>query len=74
MSTSAKRITRPQCEKELTRIGYTEHGTKELQERPSPQSWRNKWEEVEAGGDCAFYCLECNHEFEIEELEKAGII
>ncbi len=74
MSKEAKKLKCPSCEVELTRVHYTEHGTKVLQEYPSPQEWRNTWEEAEVGGDCAFYCPECDCQFEVEELEEAGII
>lgn len=74
MSKRAKRITCPLCKKELDRVGYTTHGTKILIEHEYPKGWRNKWEESDDGADCAFYCLECNHQFDPEDLEKAGII
>lgn len=74
MSKEAKKLKCPSCGNELTRIGYTEHGTKVLQEYPSPQEWRNTWEEAEVGGDCAYYCLECNYELDYEELEEAGVV
>ena len=74
MSKEARRLKCPSCGAELTRIGYTGHGTMELHEYPPPQGWRNTWEDVESGSDRSFYCLECGYEFEVEELEEAGII
>ena len=75
MANEAKRITCPLCKKELDRVGYTTHGTKILIEVEAPQHQKDAcWEESDDGADCTFYCLECNHEFDPEDLEEARII
>lgn len=66
MTREAKRIKCPCCDEEIDCVGYTEHGTKVLR--------GNAWEEAESGSDCAFYCIECNYEFDYEELIEAGVI
>ena len=56
----------PSCEKELKRIGYTEHGTVELR--------GNEWLNTDQGSDAEYYCLECDYKFDYEELEKMGVV
>ena len=54
----------PACGKEL-RIGFTERGT---------MIWNDgHWEETDKGNDADYYCLECGHNFDYEELEKLGV-
>ena len=65
--TEAKTMLKcPACGEELTRIGYTEHGTLELKD--------GEWENTDRGGDCEHYCLECGYHFDYEELEELGVV
>ena len=61
-----KMLECPSCEEELTRIGYTEHGTLELKD--------GEWLKSDKGEDADYYCLECNYHFTYEELEKLGVV
>lgn len=56
----------PKCEEELTRIGYTEHGTLELKD--------GEWLNIDKGADADYYCLECNYHFDYEELQELGVV
>lgn len=56
----------PSCEEELTRIGYTEHGTLELKD--------GEWLNTDSGADADYYCLECDYHFTYEELLKLGVV
>jgi len=56
----------PSCGKPLTKVGYTEHGTKYFE--------GGKWVDIEQGEERVYCCLECNYEFEYEELQEMGLV
>ena len=65
----AKEVSRlkcPACGEEINSIGYTEHGTLYLD--------RGEWLNCDRGSDAEYYCLECGHKFDNEELEKLGVL
>lgn len=57
----------PSCGQELKRIGYTEHGTLELESC-------GEWLKSDRGDDAEYYCLECDYKFTYEELEAMGVV
>jgi len=56
----------PSCNSELTRIGYTEHGTLQLT--------KGEWLDSDSGADADYYCLDCGYHFTYEELGELGIV
>ena len=57
----------PECDQELVQIGFTEYGALELDAS-------GKWSRIKRDLDfCEYHCLECSHQFNLEELEELGL-